>query len=132
MAGTFIRTNNCVHPASRLTGRYSMRLVHNRSANQQALRVPSEASLAEPDPNEARGGSRVIHLYIWPTTERQVVAPKFGTSETARFHARQAGVGLKRALMVQIRQEKGKIVLNKFLSPIGSKNALFDAFPAVF
>jgi len=37
-----------------------------------AERVPSEASLAEQDPNGWRGGSRVIHLYILPDTARQV------------------------------------------------------------
>lgn len=63
--------------------------------NQQAERVPSKAGLAEQDPNEARGGSRVIHLYILPTTDRQVVASNFRVSEVATIPCPRAGASLR-------------------------------------
>ena len=53
---------------------------------------------AGPDPNEARGGSRVIHLYIWPTTDRQVVASNFRVSEVATIPCPRAGASLRNVI----------------------------------
>jgi hypothetical protein len=75
---------------------------------------------------------RVIHLYIWPTTETQVVSSNFGTSVVATISYPRGVSSPEESLFSQIRLEEENLVINRLLGSFWNKNASFDAFRVSF
>lgn len=74
----------------------------------------------------------MIQLYIWPTTDRQVVASNFRVAEVAQFLAREPVQVSETSPMIQIRRKEENLVPNTPLRPFWNKNAPFYAFRTAF
>lgn len=70
----------------------------------------------------------MIQLYIWPTTERQVVSSNFGTSVVATISYLRGVSSPERSLLSQIRLEEENLVINMLSGSFWNKNAPFEVF----